>query len=117
MLFILYINDLHSAFSKLTVHHFADNTNLLFSNKNIGTIESNVNFELKILVDWLRSNKLSLTELKTKLIMFHPIKKNLPRTPNIKLNNYKLKLKSHVKYLGITIDEVLSWNKHIENLL
>ena len=49
--------------------------------------------------------------------MFHPIKKNLPRTPNIKLNNYKLKLKSHVKYLGITIDEVLSWNKHIENLI
>ena len=113
---LLYINDLHFAFSKLTVHHFADDTNLLFANKNLGTIESNVNYELKILVDWLRSNKLSLNELKTELIMFHPIKKKLPRSPNIKLNNYKLKLKSHVKYFGITIDEVLSWNKHIDNL-
>ena len=116
LLFLLYINHLHFAFSKLTVHHFADDTNLLFANKNIGTIESNVNYELKILVDWLRSNKLSLNELKTELIMFHPIKKKLPRSPNIKLNNYKLKLKSHVKYLGITIDEVLPWNKHIDNL-
>ena len=116
LLFLLYINDLHFAFCKLTVHHFPDYTNLLFANKNIGTIESNVNYELKILVDWLRSNKLSLNELKTELIMFHPIKKKLPRSPNIKLNNYKLKLKSHVKYLGITIDEVLSWNKHIDNL-
>ena len=115
-MFLLYINDLHFAFSKLTVHHFADDTNLLFANKNIGTIESNVNCELKILVDCLRSNKLSLHDLKTELIMFHPIKKKLPRSPNIKLNNYKLKLKSHVKYLGITIDEVLSWNKHIDNL-
>ena len=116
LLLLLYINDLHFAFSKLTVHHFADDTNLLFANKNMGTIESNVNYELKILADWLRSNKLSLNELKTELIMFHPIKKKLPRSPNIKLNNYKLKLKSHGKYLGITIDEVLSWNKHIDNL-
>ena len=115
-MFLLYINDLHFAFSKLTVHHFEDDTNLLFANKNIGAIESNVNYELKILVDWLRSNKLSLNELKTELIMFYPIKKKLPPSPNIKLNNYKLKLKSHVKYLGITIDEVLSWNKHIDNL-
>ena len=116
LLFLLYINDLHFAFSKLTVHHFADDTNLLFAKKNIGTIESNVNYELKMLVDWLRSNKLSLNELKTEFSMFHPIKIKLPRLPNIKLNNYKLKLKSHVKYLGITIDEVLSWNKHIDNL-
>ena len=115
-MFLLYINDLHFAFSKLTVHHFADDTNLLFANKNIGTIESNVNYELKILLDWLRSNKLSLNESKTELIMFHPIKKKLPRLPNIKLNNYKLKLKSLVKYLGITIDKVLSWNKNIDNL-
>ena len=48
--------------------------------------------------------------------MFHPIKKKLPHSPNIKLNNYKLKLKFHVKYLRITIDEVLSWNEYIDNL-
>ena len=116
LLFLLYINDLYFAFSKLTVHHFADNMNVLFANKNIGTIESNVNYELEILVGWLCSNKLSLNELKTELIMFHPIKKKLPHSANVELNNYKLKLKSHVKYLRITINEVLPWNKHIDNL-
>ena len=29
-------------------------------------------------------------------------------------NNYKLRLHSHVKYLAMIIDEVLSWNKQIE---
>ena len=29
----------------------------------------------------------------------------LPRKPDIKINNYKLKLHSHVKYLGVLIDE------------
>ena len=32
LLFLIYINNLHFAFSKLTVHHFADDTNLLFAN-------------------------------------------------------------------------------------
>ena len=38
--------------------------------------------------------------------MFHPIKKKLSHSPNIKLNSLN----------EITIDKVLSWNKHIENL-
>ena len=34
---------------------------------------------------------------------------------DIRINNYKIKLYSHVKYLGI-LDEVLSWNKQIESI-
>ena len=35
LLFIIYINDIHQAIKYLKVHHFADDTNLLFSNKNV----------------------------------------------------------------------------------
>ena len=65
-------------------------------------------------MDWLRSNKLSLNESKTELIIFHPVRKELPRSPNIKLNKYHLKLQPYVKYLGVYIDEILSWNKQID---
>ena len=75
-----------------------------------------VNHEIKLLSQWLRSNKLSLNETKTELIIFRSPRKNLPREPDIRINNYKLKLDSHVKYLGILIDEVLSWNKQIESI-
>ena len=46
---LVYINDLQGAFSKLIIHHFADNTNLLFPAKKLGTIEFVVNHELKLL--------------------------------------------------------------------
>ena len=116
MLFLLYINDLQSVFSKSVVHHFADDTNLLFPAKKLGTIESVINHELKRLVQLLQINKLSLNETKTKLIMFRSPWKYLPRGPDIRINNYKLKLHSHIKYLGILIDEVLSWNKQIDDI-
>ena len=116
LLFLVYINDLQTIFSKSIVHHFADDTNLLYPNKKLGSIESVMNQELKLLVQWLRSNKLSLNEAKTELIMFRSPWNHLPREPDIRLNNFKLELKPYVKYLGILMDEVLSWNKQIEEI-
>ena len=112
----MYINDLQRDFSKSIIHHFADDTNLLFPAKKLGTTQSVVNHELKLLSQWLRSNKLSLNETKTELIIFRSSRENLPRESDIRINNYKLKLHSHVKYLGVVIDEVLSWNKQIESI-
>ena len=113
--FLIYINDLHRTFNNCTVHHFADDTNLFCASKNVQTIQSVVNRELKILVQWLRANKLSLNENKTELIIFHSPKKHVPDI-SIKINNFKLSLKHFVSYLGISIDEVLSWNKQFELL-
>ena len=62
----------------------------------------------------MQSNKLSLNETKTELIIFRSPWKHLPGEPDIRINNYKFKLHSHMKYLGILIDKVLSWNKKID---
>ena len=45
--------------------------------------------------------------------MFRLPLKQLPREPDVRLNNCKLILYTHVKYLGIFFDEVLPWNKQI----
>ena len=116
LLFLVCIIDLHSAFSKSIIHHFADATNLLFPAIKLGTIESVVNHELKLLSLWLQTIILSLNQTKTGLIIFRSPQKNLPHEPDLKINNYKLKLHSHVKYIRILIDEVLSWNKQIESI-
>ena len=51
LLFKIYISDLHKAFVNLNITHFAYDTILCFQARNIGTIESFVNFESKHLVD------------------------------------------------------------------
>ena len=70
LLFLLYINDLQSVFSKSAVHHFANGANLLLTAKKLGTTKSDINHELKLSVQRFRSNKLSLNETKTELIIF-----------------------------------------------
>ena len=84
LIFLPYINDLQSVFSESVVNHFAYDTNVLFLAKNLGTIESVINHEIKLLVQWLRSNKLSLNETKTELIIFRSPWKHLPCEPDIR---------------------------------
>ena len=71
LLFLIYINDFHLCLNKVSVCHFADDTYLLFSSKNLKTIEIVINHELKLANKWLRLNKLSLNADKTELIFFH----------------------------------------------
>ena len=75
LLFLIYINNLANALEKSIVHHFADDTNLLYGNKNPSVISDVINSELKLVTDWLRANKLSLNESKTKLLPFRSINK------------------------------------------
>lgn len=117
LLFLLYINDLHNSLRYSTPFLFADDTSLLNSGKNISSISKQVNTDLKLLVRWLNANKISLNASKTELILF----RSKTRTVNIselkiKINGRRLYPTPSVKYLGIHLDEHLTWDKHINEL-
>ena len=67
LLFLIYINDMNLAVKRSLVHHFADDTNLLYSDKNIKYIRKVMNNELKLLFEWLCANRLSLNVVYIKL--------------------------------------------------
>ena len=46
LLFLIYINDLHTAINFSTVHQFANDTNLLISNESIKTVQTQINLDL-----------------------------------------------------------------------
>jgi len=48
LLFIIYINDLHFSLKFSTASHFADDTCLIYASKNPKTLETNLNYDLKI---------------------------------------------------------------------
>ena len=72
LLFLIYINDIYKASNKLGFYLFADDTNLLYADRNIKSLESVVNVELLNVCDWLRANILSLNIKKTNFVIFHP---------------------------------------------
>ena len=102
--------------SFIKINRSADDNNLLYGNKNPSVISDVINSELKLVTDWLRANKLSLNKSTTKLILFRPINKLNLTLSNIWLNEHLLTLAQSVKYLGIEIDETLSWSNQTDVL-
>ena len=70
LLFIIYINDFYRSSDIASFILFADDTNLFFSHSNPNTLVEIVNSELEKIIQWIRSNRLSLNLQKTKYILF-----------------------------------------------
>ena len=77
LLFLLYINDIHHCSDKLTFYLFADDTNILYADKNLKSLELTVNAELHNLYNWLTSNKLTLNIKQSNFVIFRPYQKKL----------------------------------------
>ena len=111
LLFILFINDLHKAVGFSSLHHFADDTNLLLIDKSL----KKINRDLKLTVDWIRANKLSLNASKTEII-FKPRNKKITKQLNFCVSGQRIKQSSHVRYLGVILQDDLRWDPHLTNL-
>ena len=60
LLFLIYINDIQECSEKLKFFLFTDDTNILYADKNLRSLELIVNQELCKLYVWLMENKLTL---------------------------------------------------------
>ena len=116
LLFIIYINDMHYAIKFSKVHHFADDTNLLFSHKNVKILRKRVNMDLGLLFDWLCANRLSLNVGKTEFVIFRPTRSKRLDRITLKINRCKIFESNKIKYLGMILDSNLNWQHHIFEL-
>ena len=85
LLFLIYVNDMHRSSKKFDFYQFADDTNLLYAEKDLNKLEVVVNEELLKLREWLNSNKLSLNVSKSNFVIFHPYQRKLYREVNLKI--------------------------------
>ena len=68
------------------------------------------------ILDWTRSQKLQVSGQKSVFVLFSRRRHNKEPETNqlsIKLDNQEIKPSKTVKYLGLTLDEKLRWNAHI----
>ena len=119
--FLLYINDLPNVSNILDPIMFADDTNLFYSHHNIKELFTTVNKELQKLGDWFTSNKLSLNIKKTKYLktFFHKnsVKDSIPlKLPDLQIFNKTIERTSSIKFLGVMLDEHITWNEHIKTI-
>jgi hypothetical protein len=98
---------------------FADDSNLFYSHHNLEMLFTTVNKELLIINSWFKCNKLSINASKTKYFLFHKSRAaiKLPSLlPDLLFNNTKINRYNTIKFLGVTIDEHLTWRMQINNI-
>ena len=113
LLFLIYINDLSSVSSFFHFVLFADDTNMIASHNDLGKLMTEVNTELDKVVDWFNANELIINHDKTSVIYFHT--KNNPyniKDIKITMNGVNLAVCSSVKFLGVILDDTISFQEH-----
>ena len=111
LLFLIFINDMKNCSRLLKFIQFADDTTLLFSSSDIKILNEILEREANKVILWFNANKLIINLTKTNCMMFTN-KRNIPQL-NITLNNTVLEVKSETTFLGVVIDNKLSWKAHI----
>jgi len=113
LLFLIDINDLPR-----TINNFAnsvliaDGTSIIISNTDVQEFKHNIDAVLQETNDWFFNNLLTLNYNKTHFLQFFVKKQNEIKIQIITSNTILTNTNS-TKFLGLTIDSMLSWREHI----
>ena len=97
---------------------FADDTSIFLQDKDIKELFDAGNKELQLVDQWLIANRLSVNVSKTKYILFSTAQSKLKtKKQTLTLRQNKIEQIECIKFLGVYIQEHLSWSRHINQLI
>ena len=110
-LFLLYINDLPMITNKTSAPIIFADTSILFAHSNQLDFNKNIYLVFITLNKWLKGNQLSVKFNETNYLHF-TTKRNMSVNLEIGFNNNFITNSSYTKFLGVTMDNTLSWINH-----
>jgi hypothetical protein len=111
LMFILYINDIHTCINYSNIALFADDTKLY---TNVKSNEDCVNLQkdLDSMLEWGKKWKMKLNISKCKILTI--TLKNEPINYNYIMYGENLQRCTNIKDIGVFIDDKLNWNQHVQ---
>jgi len=114
LFFLLYTNDLPNAISDLsTPILFADNTSLIISKPNSSQLEKDINTVIQTLSRWFYNNLLFFNFEKTYFLLLLTSNTNVTKL-HLTYDNTQISNIEHSKFLGLIINNRLTWQNHID---
>jgi hypothetical protein len=116
-LFLLHVNDLPNAISDISNPVlYADDTSLIITNSDSQMFEEDTNTAIPQLNRWFKSNLLFLNLEKTYFLQF--LTKNTNATDlHIIYENKQISSIHSAKFLGLVVDNNLTWHCHIDQMI
>ena len=113
LLFLIYINDLASICNEILPVMYADDSNLFAEGSDMEVLQNTMNREMVKVSRWLKLNRLSLNIDKTHFMIFKRRRQHIGFVPKIHIDSHPIHQVSNTKFLGVYIDEHLTWQTHI----
>ena len=121
LLFIIYINDITQASNLGDFVMFADDTNIFISGNSDKDVYAKANILLSKLSNYMMVNQLHINLNKCVFMHFHPkhCQQNSYINPTLKVvvNGTEIQKVNKARFLGIIIDDKLTWNAQIDSLI
>ena len=95
---------------------YADDTNIFFSSANVSDTCEIINRELKNVMQWFITNRLSVNLRKTCFMGFGAKAHSSFGSNKISLNGVDIAKVNHAKFLGVLVDDKLTWESHITHI-
>ena len=115
LIFLIFNNDLNLHLQFCNSILFADDTTIYNTHKDMRHLTWCIQEDLKTISDWFKANKLTLNIEKSVCMLF-PNKMNNNCPEALCLEGYKLPFVSKTKFLGVIIDDKLSWTAHYQHV-
>ena len=115
LLFLVYINDMYRSCNSCHLVHFADDTTVYRSSRNLPELLNGLNTDLNCISVWLRANRLTLNVDKSSYMFFGNITDGTGLS--LSICNQELNIVHHVKFLGVLIDDRLTFKLHYEEVI
>ena len=112
------MNDIVKCSDELKYSMYADDACVWSANKNLQDSVAIMNSELTRINKWMSSNCLTLNKDKCEYVVFKNKSNRVPdASVHISIDDLTLTRRHFTKYLGLYIDERLSWDVHINYVI
>ena len=116
LLFLLYINELPLNIHGANLVMFADDINVLITDRDVGALQNKIDRVTAELETWFNRNDLAINASKREVISFYNRQNSFLVKPQVNFNKMNLDYITETKFLGIHITETLKWNSHVQTL-
>ncbi|PNF40916.1 hypothetical protein B7P43_G14991 [Cryptotermes secundus] len=110
LLYLIYTADLPTT-TKTKVATFVDDTAILATSNDPIIASENLQQHLNLLQHWFHNWQININQNKSVHITFTTRRIVCPQ---VSINNIPIPVKNEVKYLGLHLDQKLTWHKHIK---